>query len=79
MPRDRGEGRAEVTLTAVVPSGTSIRWTATWHKTLMGRLVHRKLQAVYREVVDALVVAADGRHASNRPVRSGIEARDETP
>ena len=48
-------------LTPNVPSGTSVRWAATWDNTLMGRLVHRKLRAVYRQVMGALVAAAD-RH-----------------
>ncbi len=52
--------RAEVTLVPNALGGTSIRWAATWDKTLMGRLVHRKLQAVYRKVMDALVAATDG-------------------
>jgi hypothetical protein len=43
--------RAEVTLAPIVPNGTSIRWAATWDNTLMGRIVHRKLQAVYRRVM----------------------------
>ena len=55
--------RAEVTLTPNVPSGTSIRWTATWENTLMGRLVQRKLRMVYRQVMDALVAATNSHHA----------------
>jgi uncharacterized protein YndB with AHSA1/START domain len=51
--------RAEVTLTPNFPGGTSIRWAATWESTLMGRLVHRKLRAVYQQVMDALVAATD--------------------
>ena len=56
--------RAQISLTPNVPSGTSVRWAATWDNTLMGRLVHRKLQAVYRQVVDALVAAADRQHSA---------------
>jgi len=50
--------RAEVTLT---PSawGTTVRWSATWDNTLLGRLVHRKLVQLYPEIVNALVAAAD--------------------
>jgi uncharacterized protein YndB with AHSA1/START domain len=55
--------RAEIRLTPNGPSGTSIRWTATWDSTLMGRLVRRKLQIVYRQVMDALVTATDRQHA----------------
>ena len=69
--------RAEVTLTPNVPSGTSIRWTATWEGTLRSRLVHRKLQTVYRQVMDALVAATDSRHGDDRSDRTGIEAGDE--
>ncbi len=50
--------RAEVTLTPTPSDGTSIRWAATWDSTLMGKLVRRKLQKVYVEVVDALVAAS---------------------
>jgi uncharacterized protein YndB with AHSA1/START domain len=69
--------RAEVTLTPNVPSGASIRWTATWDKTLMGRLVHRKLQAVYRQVIDALVSATDGQPGDDRSGQPGIQERPE--
>jgi uncharacterized protein YndB with AHSA1/START domain len=50
--------RAEVTLT---PSarGTHIRWAATWDKTLVGRIVHRKLRSFYPEMMAGLVAAAD--------------------
>lgn len=51
--------RAEVTLTPTPSGGTSIRWAASWDKTLMGNLVRRKLRQVYPEVVTALVAAAD--------------------
>ena len=66
--------RAEVTLTPNLPHGTSIRWAATWDKTLMGRLVHRKLQAVYRQVVDALVAATDGQPATDKRDQPGTGA-----
>jgi hypothetical protein len=58
--------RAEVTLTPNDPSGTSIRWAATWDKTLMGRLVRRKLQSVYRQVMEELIVATDSQYAVGR-------------
>jgi hypothetical protein len=51
--------RAEVTLTPMSPGGTSVRWTAAWDRTLMGRMVHRRLQHVYRQVMTALIAAAD--------------------
>ena len=56
--------RAEVTLTPTSSGGTAIRWAASWDKTLMGKLVRRKLQQIYPEVVTALVAAADHRVAS---------------
>ena len=56
--------RAEVTLTPVAPEGTSVRWTATWDGTFMGRMVHRRLQQVYRQVMTALIAAADQKDAS---------------
>jgi uncharacterized protein YndB with AHSA1/START domain len=69
--------RAEVTLAPNATGGTSIRWAATWDETLMGRLVHRKLHAVYRQVMDELVAATDGEHANHKRDERGIEARDE--
>ncbi|MHB8498853.1 MAG: SRPBCC family protein [Acidimicrobiales bacterium] len=57
--------RAEVTLTPTSTGGTSIRWAASWDKTLMGSLVRRKLLQVYPEIVAALVVAADQQVASS--------------
>lgn len=71
--------RAEVTLTPNVPSGTSIRWEATWENTLMGRLVHRKLQKVYRQVMDALVAEADRQRAFDGSEQPGVQARHERP
>jgi uncharacterized protein YndB with AHSA1/START domain len=58
--------RAEVTLAPNDLSGTSIRWTATWDKTLMGRLVRRKLQSVYEQVMQELIATTDGHHAGDR-------------
>jgi uncharacterized protein YndB with AHSA1/START domain len=67
--------RAEVTLTPTVPSGTSIRWAATWENTFMGRLVHRKLQKVYRQVMIALIAETDRQHGGVlRREQPGIEA-----
>ena len=51
--------RAEVTLTPTSTGGTSIRWAATWDKTLLGSLVRRKLAVLYPDIVAALVAAAD--------------------
>jgi uncharacterized protein YndB with AHSA1/START domain len=71
--------RAEVTLTPDAHGGTSILWAATWDTTLMGRLVHRRLQAVYRQVMDALIAATDSAHLDGTTTQHGIRAREERP
>jgi uncharacterized protein YndB with AHSA1/START domain len=58
--------RAEVTLTPVASGGTSVRWTATWDRTFMGRMVHSRLQQVYRQVMAALIEAADHNSVPDR-------------
>ena len=58
--------RAEVTLTPAAPKGTLVRWTATWDGTFMGRMVHRRLQQIYRQVMTDLVAAADHKDALDR-------------
>jgi uncharacterized protein YndB with AHSA1/START domain len=55
--------RAEITLQPSEPGGTSIRWSATFKATLMGRLVRPKLKTVYRQAMDALVAAAESQEA----------------
>ena len=58
--------RAEVTLTPTSPAvGTLVRWTATWDKTFMGRMVHRRLEQIYPLIVSALVAEADRDEAAN--------------
>ena len=57
--------RAEVTLTPSASGGTSIRWAASWDRTLMASLVRRKLLQVYPDIVAALVAAADQQVASS--------------
>jgi uncharacterized protein YndB with AHSA1/START domain len=57
--------RAEVALTPTSSNGTAIRWAASWDNTFMGRLVRRKLQKVYVEVIGALVAAADKQSAAS--------------
>ena len=52
--------RAEVTLTPE-GAGTHIRWSASWDRTLPGRIVHRRLRSVYPEVVGRLISAAERR------------------
>jgi hypothetical protein len=59
--------RAEVTLAPMTPTGTEVRWTATWDGTFMGRMVHRRLQQAYRQIMTALIAAADQRDALDRP------------
>ena len=49
---------AEVTLTPA-GEGTHIRWTASWDRTLSGRVVHRTLRTLYPDVVVRLVAAAE--------------------
>jgi uncharacterized protein YndB with AHSA1/START domain len=50
--------RAEVTLRPE-GQGTHIRWSATWDRTLAGRIVHRRLRSLYPEIVRDLIAAAD--------------------
>jgi uncharacterized protein YndB with AHSA1/START domain len=50
--------RAEVTLTPE-GEGTHIRWSASWDRTLPGRVVHRTLRTLYPRVVSLLIAAAD--------------------
>lgn len=57
--------RAEITLTPTPSGGTSIRWSARWDKTFLGRLVRRKLEPFYPEVIKALVAAADSQFAAS--------------
>jgi uncharacterized protein YndB with AHSA1/START domain len=51
--------RAEIVLTDTADGGTRIDWSATWDRTLLGRLVHRKLDAFYPDMVAMLVRVAD--------------------
>jgi uncharacterized protein YndB with AHSA1/START domain len=50
--------RAEVTLSPVA-EGTRIRWTASWDRTLPGRIVHRSLRTLYPDIVGRLIAAAE--------------------
>jgi uncharacterized protein YndB with AHSA1/START domain len=49
---------AEVTLTET-QQGTRVDWSADWDRTLLGRVVHRKLQSVYPDIVRRLLSAAE--------------------
>ena len=64
---------AEVTFTPAAGGRTAVRWAATWDRTVFGRLMRRRLQLVYREVVDGLVAEADRRQA---PTPEGPETGD---
>ena len=50
--------RAEVTLRPE-GEGTYIRWSASWDRTVPGRIVHRRLRAVYPDIVGRLIAAAE--------------------
>jgi len=50
--------RAEVTLNPE-GEGTHIRWSASWDRTLHGRIVHRRLRRLYPDVVRRLIAAAE--------------------
>lgn len=50
--------RAEVTLTPT-SAGTHILWSATWDRTLGGRIVHFRLRSIYPKIVSHLIAAAD--------------------
>jgi uncharacterized protein YndB with AHSA1/START domain len=58
--------RAEVTLSPE-GAGTHIRWTASWDRTLPGRVVHRSLRTIYPDVVGRLVAAAERNALPARP------------
>jgi uncharacterized protein YndB with AHSA1/START domain len=55
--------RAEVVLDPL-DSGTAIRWIATWDRTILGRIVHRRLATFYPEMVNQLVASADAATAT---------------
>jgi uncharacterized protein YndB with AHSA1/START domain len=50
--------RADVTLTPE-GEGTRIRWSASWDRTLPGRIVHHTLRTLYPDVMRRLIAAAD--------------------
>jgi len=58
--------RAEVTLSPV-GEGTHIRWTASWDRTLPGRVVHRTLRGLYPDIVGRLIAAAERNTLSAQP------------
>lgn len=49
---------AEVVLTPT-GEGTHVRWTADWDRTLLGRVVHRKLLSLYPDIISRLLAAAE--------------------
>jgi len=50
--------RAEIELTDA-GSGTLVSWSAEWDRTVLGRLVQRKLRVVYPEIMASLLRAAE--------------------
>jgi hypothetical protein len=52
--------RAEVALTPD-GEGTHIRWSASWDRTLRGRIVYWRLRAIYPDMVSRLTAAAKRR------------------
>ena len=60
--------RAEVTLTPE-GQGTHIRWSASWDRTLGGRMVHRRLRSMYPDIVSRVIAAADRAAAAAGPAR----------
>jgi hypothetical protein len=55
--------RAEVLLTPAA-DGTRIHWSADWDRTLLGHVVHRRLQALYPGIVHRLSSAAEALQAT---------------
>lgn len=53
----------EVVLTPV-PAGTTISWTASWDKTLLGRLAWRGLRDFFPVMLASLTAAADAEGSS---------------
>jgi len=60
--------RAEVTLTPE-GQGTHTRWSASWDRTLGGRMVHRRLRSMYPDIVSRVIAAADRAAAAAGPAR----------
>ena len=58
--------RAEVTLSPE-GEGTHIHWTASWDRTLPGRIVQRSLCTIYPDVVGRLIAAAEGAAQPTQP------------
>lgn len=58
--------RAEVTLSPA-GEGTHIRWTASWDRTLPGRMVHSRLRTIYPDVVARLAAAAERSTLPSQP------------
>ena len=61
LPVRAYQGRVVLT---PVPEGTRISWSASWDKTLAGRLVWRGLRDFYPVMLASLTAAADGEAAS---------------
>jgi hypothetical protein len=63
-----------VVLLTRLPGGTLIEWSARFDRTLLGRIVARKLQQVYDDAIIRLVAAADARADDARSVDSSVES-----
>ena len=55
--------RAEVSITPTA-EGARVHWSATWDRTLVGRLVQRQLRSLCPQVVQGLISAAEARGAA---------------
>jgi hypothetical protein len=67
--------RAAVTLTPT-STGTRIAWVAEWDRTLAGRIVHRKLRALYPVIMACLVAAAEQDSPVAGPGRQLVGAKE---
>ena len=56
---------AQVTITPIA-TGTHVRWAAEWDRTIAGRIVQRKLRALYPEIMARLLAAAERRAITSR-------------
>jgi uncharacterized protein YndB with AHSA1/START domain len=65
--------RAEVRV-APIGLGTHIYWAAEWDRTLLGRIVARKLRSIYPQIMASLIAGAEHETAlacPPKPIRVG--------
>ena len=55
--------RAEVSITPTA-EGARVHWSASWDRTLAGRLAQRRLRSLYPQVVLGLIATAEARGAT---------------